>query len=226
MYVISFDVATKSLAVSIIKYNVFLNEELKKSYEKYLSRRDTSNVEILIKQYNELLCEVNRLLDTEIEILYMDVVDLIPGKKLKDTSIIERTKSLASYLRDFDKIVTETTESPVVLIEYQMGPNDKSRAVSSQIMYHFADYTVYLVGPSLKNTLIVNEENYSEFAEKYRSNYLANKNHSKCNFLKIIKHLKKEEMIKNIKKKNIDDIADSVLMSIAWFKTNHRFHPV
>lgn len=241
MFIIGIDVATKSLAISIIKYksNKIVQEEMNLAIENYKSYKKTfinnkscknpdESLNNLLKKYQELLECTNSLL-CPIEILFVDVKDLIPDKKLKDTNILERTNNLRDYLNDIDKKISELNipiKNLDILIEYQMGPNDKSRVISSQLLYHFSKYSsanIELVGPSLKNSIFFknNEEShYSKFLEKYSTNYSANKAHSKYLFLELLKNIGKNEIISNIKKKNIDDIADSVLMSISWLKKN------
>lgn len=250
MHIISFDVATKSLATSIIYYNLNITSIIenklndynfkKKNILKIINRKNTEIHEknkymnILLLNYIQLLDIISDLYTNKITIENLDVVDLIPGKKVKETTIIERTQLLQIYLITIDKLIEKyCLDTPkIFLIEYQMGPNDKSRVISSQILYHFTKYCkndninkIYLVGPSLKNKIIIggSDANYSNFLEKYSTNYTANKNHSKYNFLKLLKYLKKENIIKNIKPKNIDDIADSTLMSLAYVLTNLSF---
>lgn len=241
MFIIGIDVATKSLAISVIKYksNKIVQEEMNLAIENYKSykkifinnkscKNPNDSLNNLLKKYQELLECINSLL-CPIEILFVDVKDLIPDKKLKDTNILERTNNLRDYLNDIDKKISELNipiKNLDILIEYQMGPNDKSRVISSQLLYHFSKYSsanIELVGPSLKNSIFFknNEEShYSKFLEKYSTNYSANKAHSKYLFLELLKNIGKNEIISNIKKKNIDDIADSVLMSISWLKKN------
>jgi hypothetical protein len=232
MQIISFDVATKSLAVSIISYNYNFAEAMTKIGVKYQEYRDYKRnsslagvdyISDILGKYAELLDQVNAIMGAMFTIEYLEVKDLIPNQKIKDTNIIERTVKLQEYLAHIDTLLPNDPAQCKVLIEYQMGPNDKSRTISSQIMYHFAKYTpqgldIQLVGPTLKNKIfLLNDPNsiYSRFVEKYTTNYAANKNHSKYNFLKIIDIYGYHRLIKNIPKKNIDDIADSALMSIA-----------
>ncbi len=241
MYVIGIDVATKSLATSIIKYksNKIVQKEMDLAIENYkVYKKLLIENNLTIKSMNELLKKYQELLECinlslcPIEILFIDVKDLIPDKKLKETDIIERTNSLRNYLNSIDKEIQNLILNSgynnewTILIEYQMGPNDKSRTISSQLLYHFSKYSeskIELVGPSLKNSLFlknVESSKYSNFLEKYSTNYSANKAHSKYLFLELLKNMNKTEIINDIKKKNIDDIADSVLMSLAWLKKN------
>jgi hypothetical protein len=231
MNIISFDVATKSLAVSIINYDTNIGNKIDELFNNFKKYEGKNNL-LVLQEYEKLIDDVTTLYDNKISIKYLDVKDLIPDKQLKDTTAVERSNALFNYLTKLDKIILDYTDENdlVFLIEYQMGPNDKSRAISSQIMYHCMRYyngsNIHLVGPSLKNKLIIDksdESKYSSFIGKYKSNYSANKNHSKHNFLVLLKKLKSEKLIQHISKKNIDDIADSVLMSIAWVLKSKYF---
>jgi hypothetical protein len=235
MKVVSFDCANKSLGVSIVNYNLSIADEIKAKYDTYLLEKAELLCEKVQpgKAINQILAKYVKLLDTAINLLknkitieFLDVVDLIPGKKISETDPVYRTSKLYEYLNNvIDPLISQSTEY-IFLLEFQMGPNVKSGTVSSQIMYHLMKYkhndNIKLIGPSLKNKVVIGGEsnNYSNFIEKYNTNYSANKAHSKQNFLDLLKYLNSEYMIKNIKKKNIDDIADSVLMSLAYILYN------
>jgi hypothetical protein len=205
------------------------DEQVSAAYQKYiLDKEAAKDINEIIVYYIKLLDKVNNLIDSRIRIEYMDVIDIIPGKKVKETSVVERTISLYNHLSKLDSRLQQDT-SYTFLIEYQMGPNDKSRAVSSQIMMFFAKYCephgssiIKIIGPSLKNKISIggDDAHYSNFVEKYTTNYAANKNHAKYNFLKLLKYLGQEKVINHVKKSNIDDIADSVMMSIAYYSIN------
>jgi hypothetical protein len=245
MYVVSWDIASKSLAVSIIYFNHNWVRDLKLihlEFNKYV--KDCTNPIDIYKYTIQVLDEIDKLLDNMIQPIFLDVVDLIPGQKLKDTTVILRTSRLKAYLSYIDNKLNELEGDIQILLEYQMGPNDKSRNVCSQILYHYSNndfdfsntseiktepsqnlvkYNIEIVGPSLKNKINFNPDKpYSYFTKKYVKLYDANKNHSKENLLYWLKEKKIEHMIKNIKKKNLDDIADSVNMTLAWlrFKSN------
>lgn len=236
MYIISYDIASKSLAVSILHFNDNWKTDFQKIKKEYKVTKNYSELLINIIKY---LGEINDLLDNIIKPIFMDVVDLIPNEKVKDVNLVKRTARLAGYLNTIDKYIEKNipnNESKKVLLEYQMSANDKSRNVCSQILYHYSNiccnfksyncieeiksksnYDVELVGASLKNKMdFVKDKTHADLVKKYVKSYDANKNHSKCNFLYWCSLFKHTEMIKNIKKKNLDDIADSVNMAIAW----------
>lgn len=233
MFVCSVDTATKSLAISIIYYNTNLTNDINTIYNNYLVDKKL-NPDNAAQKYLNLLTSVNKLLDNKMQIYYLNVVDLIPGKKVSEVAAVFRTKALHYYLNTIldpiidNLMVNNQGKDWLFLMEYQLNANQKSNLISSQIMYHFTKYTIVntktysseiqLVGPSLKNKIIIGDEkgNYSNFIEKNQTNYAANKSHTRFNFLRLIKQLGKEPMIKDIKKKNIDDIADSVLQGLAY----------
>jgi hypothetical protein len=246
MRYISFDVANKSLAIAIVYYKS--DEEIHSSllkefnnYKKLKKRLLKTNPIQIFHEYNALLKKCDDILQQKFVIEYLNVVDLIPDKKLSETTTIERTYYLHKFLQQLQNTIKEITlgsrgvddNNYKFLIEYQMGPNDKSRVVSSQIILFCMDFLssgdsaedrIKLVGPSLKNKLsFVNDEcsYHSYYLSKYKTNYAANKNHTKYILKKIIKTYNQEHLLKDIQKKNIDDAADAVCMALAFiYKDN------
>jgi hypothetical protein len=255
MYIVSFDVASKSLAVAIIYFNGNWKNELHQIYKLFedeTNKLQTS--EELCRSVIKYLDMIHVVISTVMEPLVFDVVDIIPGQKVKETTVIIRSNRLSGYLNMIDSIIDpfynseKNTNSGIktpiqVLVEYQMGPNDKSRNVGSQILYHYSTpdieffsanftsdlykpidkYKVAIVGPSLKNKIcLVSGGKLSDFIPLYAKNYDANKAHSKFNFLGWLEKQNRSYLIKNIKNKNLDDIADACNQAIAWihFKTD------
>ena len=292
MYILSYDIASKSLALSLIFVNkLYLNEQIilfnrinvltnNLSKIKYDKKKSKCVIDIL----KDIVILLDKLIFYKCNItslLLFDIVDLIPNRKLRDTSSILRSNILKSYLNYIDKIIYTTildNEKYIhnkkeinisnnniidvkVLLEYQMGPNDKSRNVCSQILYNYSqnnkynfkslnhqpnllnteniinfnkiNYTVDIVGPSLKNKINLDDnKTHQFFLNKYSTKYDANKKHSICNLLSWINHkidnLDKlntpnkniYNLIKIVPKKNLDDIADSINMTLAWLKYN------
>jgi hypothetical protein len=244
MLFISFDAANKSLAISIIEYNI-VDKQIENLYSDYKQFKNAnSNIESILEKYNELLANVNELLENRIVFRYFDVVDLIPNRKLKETNIIERTYYLIEYLKKISIIIDHTmktnkivgsnkTNDLTFLIEYQMGPNDKSRVISNQILSFSIQYLldkklvnkenvfdrIKLLGPSLKNTLYIKNDKLSYhhyYISNYNNNYRANKEHTKYIITKLTPYFGKRYNVNltKINKKNIDDIGDSVCLSL------------
>lgn len=212
--IISVDAANKSLAVACLEYH------------------DCSLIfaELLLELINcknmaPQLDKMSKALDN-ITINLLTVVDLIPGKKISETNLVERTCSLKKFLFKITSEMTSTkwlTADVHLVIEYQMGPNRKSGDIQSQIMYHFSQYlpqnNIHVIGPSLKNKLKFQKDPLSFhnfYIEKYQTLYAANKAHTRYLFLSWLKNNKQSSKLQNIKKKNYSDISDAFCQAIAW----------
>ena len=218
MYILGIDCANKSLAISIVEVNI----------EAFVPT--SGSVE-------ERLRHLQEYVDNKIKICYINLFDLIPGKKVRDTSSEYRTRRLKAVLYAIDCVARGFGKIDLVLIEYQMSHNDKSRDISAKLLYHFSNVcsefsSIYpvsvplmpvlyssalIVGPSLKQKVsFAPHLKYSLFCEKYCSNYTANKAHSKANFIHFAAIF--EYDITAIPKKNIDDVADSFMMIVGYLK--------
>jgi hypothetical protein len=212
MYYLSIDVANKSLAVSFIYYNKYIR------YNKYI---DTNNINNTVLSLNLLNNNINNI----IEYYICEVTDLIPNKKVKNTTVIERSKALRNYLMELKERISIyinklNIKKIKLLIELQPSFNDKSKTTFNQIIYEFSTNEIYkikIMNASYKNKIYFTKAlMHSNFIKKYSNNYLANKNHTKYNFLYFLKTFNLISLIKNIKKKNYDDIADSFMQMMAY----------
>lgn len=232
MKYIGIDLATKSLAISIIDYNQDFIKEMNDALDQYIIFKNdfiTSNktaIKNLLERFNDTIDRIISILDNRVNVIDMSVVDLIPGNKVSDISVVDRTHRLYNYMNGiFDaKLYPYKPEEMTFLLEYQMGPNVKSNVISSQILYHISRYrnrtgsNIVLVGPSLKNKIMIGgyDSHYSNFVNKYTTLYAANKNHTKYNLQKFLEFVGSPFPPPGIKKANIDDIADAVIMTMAW----------
>ena len=209
--VLSFDCANKSLGVSIFTYN--------KNFQKDINNVLESNIENIDKLIN-----INDIINNSINILYLDVIDVLPDLKVSEVSLLDRTKAFKSVILQINDIVDKYLKGQKIniCIEYQPVFNDKSRTICNQLIYEYTlkeNYEIHIVNPSLKNKIYFTEElKHNLFLAKYNSNYKANKNHTKSNFLYFIKVYNLDNLIKKIKKSNLDDIADSLLQGFAFIK--------
>ncbi len=213
MLYLSFDVASRSLAFSLMYYDHNVLEHLKKF------TLDNQN-----QNKHNYLEGVDQILKYSIQYYHGNVVDLNNGKSMKDMILLERTMTLKNTLLELkNALIQKQIELDIdmdktkVLIEYQMSANYQANSVFNQIYYEFAEFQPVVVNPCYKNKIYFSSElTYSKFAERYNRNYSANKAHSKENFLHFLKTFNLEDVIKNIKKKNIDDIADSFMQIFAY----------
>lgn len=230
---ISFDIATKSLAFCIVK----VPENITKSYSELKSEYVYCEQQIadLLKLSGENTCTEQEVLvlkqrtDSlsnalrEFVVIYdADVVNLIPDKKDKDISEVERIKALVNYFNT--KLVTVinklglTSETLTVLIEHQMAPNTKARAIASALIAMFADYEVYIVKPVLKNRInLSNDDHWINFVKKYKTLYTANKKHAIHNFEILSKDFTflREEPFK---KTEISHVSDAFMQVLGYLK--------
>ena len=88
MYYLSFDIANKSLAISLIKFD--------KEYKQILNKTKikSDNYENTLMNMTKLNKELNHIFDYYI----YEVVDLIPQQKVRETTLIDRSKKLKEYL--------------------------------------------------------------------------------------------------------------------------------
>lgn len=135
-------------------------------------------------------------LDTEtrdlMRIVDGETADLFPGRSDDDIPTVERLQGVARYVarrvRPAVAAAVPPGERLRVVIEFQMGPNAKARAVAAALIALFAEEDVIIVGPTLKNKIATCEEGrYCYFAERYKTSYSANKAHAIYNFAKLEK---------------------------------------
>jgi len=215
MYYLLFDIANKSLAINLLYFNNNYKDELKGA--------NLSNLEDLIL-YNK---KINNIIKFE----YYAVIDLIPNQKVVDTTVLFRTNKLKIFLKELNIFLNNTIEKKNIeniklLIEYQPSFNDKSKTIYNQIIYEFSDnpiYDIVIMNPLYKNKIYFSKDlKHSKFIQKYNNNYIANKNHAKANFLYFLKEFNLEYVIKNIKKKNIDDLSDSFMQIFGYLQFIHK----
>ena len=121
-----------------------------------------------------------------------EMVDLFPGRADKDISTVERLRAVARYvagrIRPAVAAAVPPEERLRVVVEFQMGPNAKARAVAAALVTLFVEDDIIIVGPALKNKVAACEAGrYCYFAERYATPYSANKAHSMFNFSQIEK---------------------------------------
>lgn len=186
-YFLSFDCGNKALGYTL----------LATTDRKYIPKDDIINIE-----------------DMNIELLSYDVIDLLPGKKLKETDDIMRVKALKRALDQID-ISAIPKDKLTVIVEYQMGPNVKSHSVFDGIFMYYADYDIQKITPSYKNKICFCEDGrHQRFLEKSSRSYSANKAHTAFNVKYFCKGKKID--ISKIPDKIVKDFGDAFMQIIAW----------
>ena len=176
----------------------------------------TKSLALGIYQFNRSTENV----DEKIVPIAMKVVDLNSEKKSKEIPIHEKAIALKNELTLFDDKIPNMEFT--VLIEYQMSANYMTNAIFNMIAYHYAGRAiVHTVFPTLKNTIAFHPKlSHSYILGLYGSNYTANKNHCKYNFMYFMIMFNYEHLCSSIKSKNIDDIADTFMQCIAFHYSN------
>lgn len=200
---ISIDVAVRSLAIGVYRMKPFKNIDAYKD----------GNVS-----------KMNANLDSIIQPILMRVVDINDGEKTKDTSIANKAGRLKNTLCSIDddikdQIVNDISGGRVaVVVEYQLNANHGSNAIFNMILYHYANiYPIKVIKPCLKNTVSFHPKlTLSSMLAVSSTNYKANKDHTKYNMIYLLTAIDQLDMIKDIKSKNLDDIADTLLQCIAF----------
>ena len=210
MSYLSIDCANKSLAIGF--YTLNLNN-WKQNLLSILQNKTLN--------YEDKLILSNNLLDNVVNINFLQVIDLIPNQKVKETSLIDRSIQLKFYITKIKNDIENKSDDIInIFIEYQMNANDKSRCIFNQLIYAFSDtnlYKISVVIPTLKNKIYFSEElKHCKILQRYNRVYTANKIHCKENFLLFINLFNKKKYIKDIKKKNIDDIADTFMQMLGY----------
>ena len=196
---LGFDCATKTFAFSICRIDT---SALRPAWVATQRRRLAAAAELYARAIAQLqrgaleearaiidavLAAVGTLLtDTSvIELADGGVVDLAPGRPEASVGTVERIRALAGYVADRIRpaLARCGARDCTVVIEYQMGPNARARAIAAALVALFANESVMFVGPSLKNRVCTGGTGqYANFAKKYSNSYGANKAHAIHNF--------------------------------------------
>jgi hypothetical protein len=230
---LSFDCATKTFAFSLSKidldsyYNNIDRLSARVKNATRLIQAIAKGAAVVTDQIMAEISESVRKLDVEtdfIEIIDGEMIDLFPGVLDSKINSVDRIKSVSKYIKNriipsVEAAKLQYPDAPIhIMVEYQMGPNFKAREVASAIIAIFAEYSVVVVNPSLKNKISTSAEGeYKNFTSKYTTTYGANKAHTKYNF-EIIEKVFKSRITKssNAEKGHIADSFMQVLGYLIW----------
>lgn len=218
---VGFDCATKTFAFSI----GYIDVERYKLMQVNLRKQVEAAVELNKRAANndaDALHNIATIVD-DLEqktrfIVIADggFIDLFPNRKDSSIGTVERIKAVVAYTNSrirpaIEKIVGN--EPCEIIIEFQMGPNARARAVLAALVAVFADLPVKIVSPTVKNKVYVdNAGRYSNFIESRSTTYAANKAHAKYNFSQLEKIF--NSGIANTSASERGHIADSFMQII------------
>lgn len=136
-------------------------------------REKITQLDVIIQHFNALVDCFDVFRRDFFRVLYAEVVDVLPEKKLKSVAFTERLRLLIEAL---GKISEKLPIPDVVLIEYQMSANDASREASHGICSFYANKApVISLTASNKFSLNIPGITYADYVSRYRDKYEANK---------------------------------------------------
>lgn len=137
MLIVGFDCALENLGIVVVEFDNVWRDKIQdcivRLYGLYAEVGTLSKAAFLQKA-RDLLQEIDTVLGNIVQIRWFNVIDLIPGNSVEEVDVLDRTKRLKALLTVLD---VQFPEPDLVLIEYQMGPNDIARMVSAQLAYHY-----------------------------------------------------------------------------------------
>lgn len=141
MIIFGIDCAVENLGLCIVSFDELWREKVISIIDNLNNLYENINSftkEEFINEAYKIVTNATDIVDNILSIKWFNVIDLIPGNSLNEVSVLDRTRRLKSMLVAMDN---QFDKPDLVLIEYQMGPNDVARMISSQIAYHYTDYT-------------------------------------------------------------------------------------
>lgn len=144
MIIFGFDCGIVNLGISIVDFNYEYNSQLLAYNSRLLDILSNKYDYItLMANINKYIDLIDELVSNVVKIKYINCVQL--ACSVEELSVVERINRLKAILCSLDQIA----KPDKVLIEYQMGPNDDMRTISSSITMY------YTSGGSSTNTYIM-----------------------------------------------------------------------
>lgn len=158
----------------------------------------------------DVLTRIDQILSTVIHVQACNCIDLMPGRKLRDVDVLERTRLLKQVLLGMPTVYDR------VLIEHQSAAlNFISSTVQDQLTFYYSDSDVTIVKPKRKNEhCFANQLKHEVFLAKYKKAYDANKAHTRANFAYFAKIFNVDTT--HFPRANMDDVADAFMQTIAY----------
>lgn len=214
MRIYSFDCGNKTLAISIIQWNTSWISNIIYKIGEFII--EINNINTIMSNIGEMtdnnllnslysICNLNKRINDFLDdfiyqylnqwyIEFIDVVDLIPGKKVKDVKVIDRCIPLKNYIQKINKAFHNPD---IVLIEDQMSPNEKSRGVLYCLAYEYSN-VVRLIHARHKNKVNFGAGDIRNYLIKYSSSESANKAHTEANFNSYLTLINRQDILQII----------------------------
>ena len=223
---LSIDEATKTFGhciVSVSKIDLNLLWNRLETVRNIVTTRDSTQ----IKFAENMILDIENTIKNFITLNSCATVDLIPDKKDKDISLVERIQSFRKYVDtklepEIKKIIPANVKLNVPL-EFIMGSNHKANAICSSAIYAFSNYNIIIVKPVYKNQIHFTgcDETYlAHWQGQYKTSYEANKKHCIALFQHISKNFNLD--IRHLGKKEISHVADAFMGIFGIFWANRQ----
>ncbi len=218
MIIFSFDCAIKNLGFCCIEVNTNWRDDTAELIEKinnfynFDTNTDAETGDTFETMHN-LIKESDKLVDSVFNIKYMNIFDLAAEGKARETRFAEVVKRLKYIMFCLEQ---QLPKPDIVLIEYQMNANDKSRGISRYIEEYYlplggtdamityamtayplnaadipedllSDTKICIVTPSLKNAYQIDPSTDGEY-QTFIEKYNSNYNANKAHAIHNFKY--------------------------------------
>lgn len=242
MEIDSFDCARINMGFTRLEINFFDMPNLKPKFQNF--EEELSYLESMV---SDLDIKISKLVDIKI----LNIINL--GKDTDQHLMAQNLKIALTNLPP------STLTNRMMIYEFQMEMNDKSRAIGNMLVYDYALYSkINRVQPSGKNQICLGSVTRQEFIERcpimanrtytrqkkkladlifpinlsnkkeslniqtflklFPSTYTANKTHCAVLLDYWCTVFGKRDLLKNIPTENFDDIGDSFIQVLGFFK--------
>ena len=231
---LSFDCAVRTLGHTIVHYNHNWRRDIA-SILRTISCNDEKNTSLESNRYNinEKLEKINTILNNTLKINFAEVKDVSNQKVggLTDIDIITRTKDFLQTRKYEEQGIN------YVLLEFQtentnrFGGGRSFKSLSKIVYTAIASYYVLLrenlevkeVSSAGKSKLCFAPNlDHGIYKKKYSTSRSVKRNHSCDNFKYFLQYTNQLHTIKNVKKSELDHVADSFLQIIYFIKKNQH----
>jgi hypothetical protein len=137
MIIFGIDCAVENLGIAIVRFDENWQDKIQmiinQLHELYGNVSTLSKTEF-VSHSMSIITNADKILSQILIVEWFNVIDLIPGNLIDEVPAIERIRRVKGMLSRLDQ---QFNKPDLVLIEYQMGPNDIARMISVQIAHHY-----------------------------------------------------------------------------------------